>query len=96
MTSATIATAPIASVKRSGLVSPKTPEMKPLPSARYSVGNEPMFAFPSTTSASPRKMSMPASVTMKAGMPTKATQNPCHAPTSAPMSEREDHREPPG
>ena len=45
-----------------------------------------MFAFPSTTSASPRKMSMPASVTMKAGMPTKATQNPCHAPTSAAMA----------
>ncbi len=45
-------------------------EMKPLPSARYSVGNEPMFALPSTTSARPRKISMPASVTMKAGMPT--------------------------
>ena len=44
--------------------------MKPLPSARYSAGNEPMFALPSTTSARPRKMSMPASVTMNAGMPT--------------------------
>ncbi len=34
-------------------------------------------------------MSMPAKVTMKAGMPTKAIQKPCHTPTSAPMpSER--------
>ena len=29
---------------------------------------------------------MPASVTMNAGIPTNATQNPCQAPTSAPMS----------
>jgi len=29
---------------------------------------------------------MPASVTMKAGIPTKATQNPCHIPTRAPTT----------
>ena len=32
----------------------------------------------------PRKMSMPASVTMNAGMPTYAVQNPCQAPISTP------------
>ena len=31
-------------------------------------------------------MSMPASVTMNAGMPTTATQNPCQAPTRAPST----------
>ena len=34
----------------------------------------------------PRKSSMPARVTMKAGMPTEATQKPCQAPTSAPTT----------
>src|SRR5665648_1225695 len=29
---------------------------------------------------------MPASVTMKAGTPTKATQSPCHIPTKAPTT----------
>src|SRR5665648_757634 len=34
----------------------------------------------------PRSRIMPASVTMKAGIPTKATQNPCHIPTKAPTT----------
>jgi hypothetical protein len=45
-----------------------------------------MLALPSTTRARPRKMSMPASVTMNAGMPTKAIQNPCQTPTRAPTN----------
>ncbi|MET3800547.1 hypothetical protein ABID70_000502 [Clavibacter michiganensis] len=39
-----------------------------------------------STSATPRNTSMPASVTMNAGIPTNATQNPCHAPISAPTT----------
>ncbi len=31
-------------------------------------------------------MSIPASVTMNAGMPTTATQKPCQAPTTAPTA----------
>ncbi len=60
--------------------------MNPLPRARYSSGNEPMFELPSVMSASPLKMSMPARVTMKAGMPTYAIQKPCQAPTIRPMT----------
>src|SRR6478735_480344 len=46
----------------------------------------PATVVPTSTIASPRKTSMPASVTMKAGMPTYATQNPCQTPTSAPTT----------
>jgi hypothetical protein len=37
-----------------------------------------------TWKVSPRKMSMPPRVTMKPGIPTKATQKPCQIPTSTP------------
>jgi len=66
----TIARAPTTIVKTSIAASGPAKEMKPLPSARYSSGNDPMFELPSVMRARPRKMSMPANVTMKAGMPT--------------------------
>ena len=49
-------------------------------------GNGEMDRLCSTIMVAPRKMSMPARVTMKAGMPTKAIQNPCQIPTSSPVA----------
>ena len=43
--------------------------MKPLARVRTSSGNGPMPWLPSTVRVSARKISMPASVTMNAGMP---------------------------
>ena len=43
--------------------------MKPLDSVRTASGNGPMPWLPSTVSVTARNTSMPASVTMNAGMP---------------------------
>ena len=53
-------------------------------SVRTVSGNGPMPWLPSTVMVSARNTSMPARVTMKAGMPKYATQKPCHAPITAP------------
>ena len=52
----------------------------------YSRGNGESDTLPSTCIVRPRKMSMPARVTMNAGIPTYATQKPCHSPTSTPVA----------
>lgn len=49
-------------------------------------GNGPSERDPSRIWVPPRKSSIPASVTMKDGMPTYAIQNPCQAPATAPMT----------
>ena len=48
--------------------------MKPLDNVRTASGNGPMPWLPSTVRVSARNTSMPARVTMNAGMPKKATQ----------------------
>ena len=48
--------------------------MKPLAMVRTSSGNGPMPWLPRTVRVSARNTSMPARVTMKAGMPKYATQ----------------------
>ena len=52
----------------------------------YSCGNGDREMLSSTCIVRPRKSSMPARVTMKAGMPTRATQKPFHAPTAIPTA----------
>src|ERR1041384_2700748 len=77
---------PTSSVNRSAPPSgprpmlPRKPSMKPLDSVRIGSGNGPMPWLPSTVRVSARKSSIPASVTMNAGMPKYATQNPCQWP----------------
>ncbi|MDQ0743542.1 hypothetical protein QFZ62_000850 [Clavibacter sp. B3I6] len=58
----------------------------PLPMELNSAGRPEMVPPVRSTSATPRNTSMPASVTMNAGMPTNATQKPCQAPMSAPTT----------
>ena len=60
--------------------------MKPLPIFWYSGGNGDSEVLCSTCHVIPRNRSMPARVVMKAGMPTNATQKPCHAPTRMPTT----------
>src|SRR6266545_659913 len=67
-------------------VSGPTSGRKPLPMSLNPSGSPPTVAPSSTTRVKPRKSSMLARVTMKAGMPTYATQKPCQAPMSAPRA----------
>ena len=59
---------------------------KPEPSERKPAGNGEICWFCRTICAAPRNASMPASVTMNAGIPKYAIQKPCQAPTSAPTT----------
>ena len=59
---------------------------KPEPSERKPSGNGEICGFCSTIWVAPRNASMPASVTMNAGIPKYAIQKPCHAPTRAPTT----------
>ena len=84
---ATAASAPRTSVRMSRPPrSPKTPGNQPAPIATKGAGNPLIVPPVSSTKVRPRKMSIPARVTMNAGMPTNATQKPCHAPTTAPTT----------
>ena len=65
---------------------PRKPLRKPPAIFWYSAGNGDREMLPSTCRVMPRKSSMPARVTMNAGMPTYATQKPCHMPTRSPTA----------
>jgi hypothetical protein len=82
----TASRAAITSVRLARPVSGPTSGRKPLPIASKPPGRSPTVAPSSTTSVRPRNSSMLDSVTMNAGMPTYATQKPCHAPIAAPSA----------
>nr|BFF23776.1 hypothetical protein GCM10025732_17410 [Glycomyces mayteni] len=77
-------TAPSRPSTRVGMRSSTPPTSYPEASV-LNVPVVPMVSASRTFRVRPRKMSMPASVTMNAGMRTYAIQNACQTPMSAPM-----------